>query len=295
MIDLEDLKTFLAIVDGGTLRAAARTRGVTPSLVSRRLAGLEERLGVTLIARSTRSSALTDAGRRLEGHAREVLGRLERAVDDMQGRAAEPKGHLRIAANHGYGSLRVAPVLASFLEAHPRVTAELVLDDIRAELIGHGFDAALRIGALPDSELRARAIDAYRVAVYAAPRYLERAGVPAHPDAIADHAGLELAAAAAHPWKLVGSTGTHVVRPVRRAVCSSGHALLEMAKAGLGLIAQPDFLVEAALAEGSLVRVLEGYAAPERVVHLVYPDTPFMPAHLRAFVDAMRGRAAAPR
>lgn len=288
MIDLEDLRTFLAIVDGGTLRAAARARGVTPSLVSRRLAALEARLGVTLLVRSTRSSSLTDAGRRLEAHAREVSGRLELAIDDMQGRATEPRGHLRIAAPHTYGSLRLAPVLADYLEQYSRVTLELVLDDVRAELIGHGFDAALRIGALPDSELRALPIEPYRVAIYGAPHYLSRVGVPATPEDLGAHAAIELSAAAAHPWRLVGPTGTHSVRPVRRATCSSGHALLEMAKAGLGLIAQPDFLVADAVKEGSLVRVLPEFAAPDRMVHLIYPHAPFMPAHLRSLVERIR-------
>lgn len=285
MVDLEELRTFIEIVDRGSLRSAALARNVTASLVSRRLAQLEERLGVQLIARTTRSISLTDAGERFEAHARAILDRLSDAVADMHGLSAQPRGHLRIAASHSYGSERVAPVLAKFLQQHPRVVGELVLDDVQADLIGHRFDLAIRIGTLPDSGLVARRLELYSMGLFAAPSYLAAAGTPQRAEELARHQAIELSVAAHHPWRLIGPAGDVQVRPMRRATGSTGHALLRMAEAGLGIIAQPTVLVADALTAGRLVRVLRDYTLPERTAHLIYRKSPQMPAHVRAFID----------
>ncbi len=287
MVELEDLRTVVEIVDGGSMRAAAVARGVTPSLVSRRLARLESRLGVTLIVRTTRSLSVTDAGRRFDRYAREILRRVTDVVDDMQGRGAQPRGLLRIAASTVYGSERVAPIFAAFLQEHPLVDGELVLDDVRADVIGNGFDAVIRIGTLKDSELVARPLEPYRMGLFAAPSYLRANGTPTVARDLEEHASIELGAAAARPWRLKGPDAQCRVRPRRRAVASGGYALLRMAEAGLGIIAQPHWLVSEALSKGTLVPLLTDHQLPKRTVHVLYRKSASMPAHLRAFIDAL--------
>lgn len=287
MIDVEDLRTFVDIVDGGSLRTAATKRGVTPSLVSRRLRQLESRLGVELITRTTRSLSLTDAGQRFDGHARDVLSRMADAVDDMQGRTREPRGLLRVAAPHSYGSERFAPVFSEFLLSHPQVTGELVLSDVRADLVGNGFDAAIRIGTLEDSDLVARPLEPYCMGLFAAPAYLARMGTPQSAEELTDHDAVELMAAAGRPWRLSGSAGQVVGRPRRKAVASNGHALKQMAISGLGIIAQPQVFVASEVASGALVPILTNYELPTRMVHLLYRRGRYMPAHLRAFVTVV--------
>lgn len=287
MLELEDLRTFVDIVDGGSMRAAARSRAVTPSLISRRVAQLESQLGVTLLVRTTRSLSVTDAGRRFERYAREILARVTDAVDDMEGRGAEPRGLLRVAASSVYGSERIAPVFAAFLREHPKVQGELVLDDVRADLIGNGFDAAIRIGTLKDSDLVARPLEPYRMGLYASPSYLREAGRPKLGSELREHASIELRAALTRPWRLTGPEGECRVRPRRRAVATSGHALLRMAEAGLGIIAQPHCLVRGSLDEGKLVPVLPKHQLPHRMTHVLYRKSAYSPAHLRAFVQRL--------
>lgn len=295
MLELEDLRTFVDIVDGGSMRAAARSRAVTPSLISRRVAQLESRLGVSLLVRTTRSLAMTDAGRRFERYAREILARVTDAVDDMEGRGTEPRGLLRVAASSVYGSERIAPILAAFLRENPNVEGELVLDDVRADLIGNGFDAAIRVGTLKDSDLVARPLEPYRMGLYASPSYLREAGRPRHGRELREHASIELRAAASRPWRISGPEGECRVRPQRRAVASSGHALLRMAEAGLGIIAQPLCLVEGSLEDGRLVRVLPKHELPNRMTHVLYRKSTYSPAHLRAFVQRLVSELGQPR
>ena len=184
---LDELALYLAIVDTGSLAAAARRTCRSPPSVTRQLSDLESRLGVRLIERNTRRLALTDAGRRLAEHARGLLSDFDSAMRDTSGDNIAPRGRLRLSAPLLFGYRYVTPVVFAYLAAYPDVSVEILLEDRPVDLIDEGIDVALRIAHLSDSSLVARRVGAVRRIVVASPIYLARKGVPERPENLADH------------------------------------------------------------------------------------------------------------
>ena len=281
------MSVFAAIVDGGSLSAAGRRLNVPLATVSRKLADLEAHLKTRLITRSTRKLVLTDAGRDYLDACRQILEQVDEAERVASGAYAKVKGQLVVAAPNVFGRLHVVPVAAAFLEAHPDVDIQLRLGDRNVNLIEEHVDVALRIGALPDSNLVASQVGTIRRVVCASPSYLERFGVPQSLDDLAAHRcitfdGLEAATA----WTFASADVPKRQARVRsRMTVSTADAAIEAAVLGLGLTRVLSYQVADALQEGRLVRVLIDEESPAVPASLIYPGQGRLPMKTRAFID----------
>jgi DNA-binding transcriptional LysR family regulator len=281
---LDELATFLAVLDAGSLAAAGRSVGRSPPAVTRILAGLEARVGERLIERTTRKLAPTEAGRRLADEARRVLAAYEAAVFPED--AGVLRGALRVTAPLVFGRRHVTPVIASFLEIHPRLSVELQLHDRNLDMIEEGLDVAVRIGALADSGLIVRRVGEVRSVIVAAPAYLERRGEPATPAELARHETIFSNARSIAPeWRLAGPGRGATVRLKPRFTINDVEAVLTAVRAGHGITRALSYQVADDLASGRLVRLMRDYEPPPVPVQLVTPSAQHMPPKTRAFLD----------
>lgn len=301
---LDEVRLLLAILEGGSLAEAGRRLGLSPPAVTRALAGLEERLGVRLVDRTTRHLAPTEAGRRLADHARRLLADYEEAMAEAAGEAAAPRGRLRIAAPLVFGRRHVAPIVTDFLDAQPAVTAELMLSDRPVDLVEEGVDVALRIGALAEGALVARRVGQLRRVLVACPDYLARRGTPTRPEELAGHETVLFSALGAAPeWRFAAPDGGPgggprgeaevMVRIAPRLVVTQAEAAVAAACAGRGVVRALSYQVADELAEGRLVRLLREWEPPPVPVQLVFPTARLMAPRLRAFLDLAAPRLAA--
>lgn len=279
---LREIEFFLAVAEAGSFAAAARTLRASPSAVSRAVASLEARLGARLILRTTRQLRLTEAGLRFHGRATEAVAALEAAGRDAAGEAAIPSGRLAIGAPVSFGRQALAPVLGTFLDAHPRVRGSLILADRVVNLVEEGIDVALRIGELSDSRLIARRVGQVRRPLVAAPAYLGRCGSPGSPPDLRHHAFIAFTGLM-RTESLTLAGQTVAVRP--RAEVNDAMAALALAEAGHGITILPSYLAREALAAGRLIEVLPDAALPARPAQLVFPELRLMAPAVRAFVD----------
>lgn len=281
---LDELATFLAVIETGSLAAAARRLRRSPAAVTRTLAALEARVGVRLIERTTRRLSVTEAGRRLAEEARTVLSAYQAAIAREE--AGPLRGQLRISAPLVFGRRHVAPVLSRFLDAHPLVSAELVLNDRNLDLVDEGLDVALRIGALADSRLVARKVGEVRRQVVAAPAYLARHGAPARPADLAEH---EIVYASTQPgpteWRFDGRLGREAVRLRPRLMVNAIEAAVAAVMEGRGVGRFFSYQVADELADGRLVRLLGEWEPPPIPVQVVTASARLMPPRARAFLD----------
>lgn len=289
---LEAMSVFAAIVDGGSLSAAGRRLNVPLATVSRKLADLEAHLKTRLITRSTRKLVLTDAGRDYLAACRQILEQVDEAERAAAGAYAKVKGQLAVAAPIVFGRLHVVPVAAAFLEQHAEVDIQLRLGDRNVNLIEEHVDVALRIGALPDSNLVATQVGTIRRVVCASPAYLERFGTPLSLEELAAHGcvtfdGLDAATA----WTFVARDGEHRAVPVRsRMTVSTADAAIAASVLGIGLTRVLSYQVADALREGRLVRVLADDEPPPVPASLIYPGQGRLPMKTRAFIDFAVGQ-----
>lgn len=281
------LRTFVRVAETGSFAGVAEEIGVTPAMVGRQVRWLETRLGVQLIARSTRRQSLTEAGRLFLDRASVVLGELQAAEESVARMRAVPRGRLRIDAPVTFGVEALAPLLPEFLSHYPEVQVDLTLTNRVVDLIEEGYDAVIRTGSLPDSNLMARRLADYELVMCAAPAYLETHAEPRTPHDLATHACLGFHPGTLHDtWTLVGPDDESVTVRVSGAFASnSGHALRHAALAGAGIILQGAALVADDLRVGRLVRVLPGYGPPPLPMHVLYAATRAVPPKLRAFLD----------
>jgi len=281
---LDELAVFVAVLETGSLAGAARRLRRSPAAVTRTLAALEARIGARLVERTTRRLAVTDAGRRLTDEARALLAAYDAA---MIGEADGPlRGLLRISAPLVFGRRHVAPVLAAFLEAHPQISAELVLNDRNLDMVDAGLDVALRIGALSDSSLVTRRVGEVRRVVAASPAYLGRRGTPEHPADLADH---EIIYSSTQPgpteWRFEGPRGPQTVRLRPRLMVNAVEPVVEAAVQGRGVTRVFSYQLADELADGRLVRLLGPYEPAPIPVQLVTVSARLMPPRVRAFLD----------
>jgi DNA-binding transcriptional LysR family regulator len=292
---LDDLALYLSIVDAGSLAGAARRTRRSPPSVTRRLNELERRLGVRLLERNTRRLALTDAGRRLAEHARNLLADFDNAMRDTTGEAAAPRGLLRVSAPLLFGRRHVTPIVLAYLAAYPAVTASLSLDDRPVDLIEEGIDVALRIAHLDDSSLVARRVGTVRRVFVASPGYLARKGTPRRPQDLAGHdIVLFVNHANTADWRFIDRSQQDVtVRVAARFQINRAEAAIVAARDGHGILSALSYQVAAELADGSLVRVLRRFERPSIPVQLVVPTARLMPPRVRTFLDFALPRLAA--
>jgi DNA-binding transcriptional LysR family regulator len=282
-VDLEDLRTFVEVADAGGVSPGARRLGLSKSIVSRRLARLEQALGVQLLSRTTRGAVLTEAGATLREHASRVAAELDAAQEAISPEG-DVRGLLRIAAPLTFGPTHLAPVFAELARRHPKLHVHAAYSDRFVDLAGEGFDAAVRLGLLPDSNLVARRICAIRGNLVASPGYIEAHGTPHTPDDLLSHEAL---LQGTESWRLLDRGKPIAVRPRGRFKADNGVALLAAALAGLGVVALPDFLIEEHLGSGALVALLPDYPPPEAGLFVVRPPGDFPPRKVRALVDIL--------
>lgn len=282
-MELDDLRAFIQVADAGGVSAGARRLGLPKSIVSRRLVRLEKELGVQLLARSTRGALLTEAGTTFREHAARITSELDSAEEAVSP-DGEVRGILRIAAPLSFGPSHLAPVLAELARRHPMLHVHAAYSDTFVDLVGEGFDAAIRLGHLPDSGLLARRICAFRGRFVASPAYIAAHGAPATPDDLLEHEALMQGT---EPWRFTQQDGTRTVHPRGRFKADNGASLLAAAIAGLGVAALPDFLIAAHIASGALQPVLTGYPPPEAGLYVVRPPAAFPSRKVRVLTEIL--------
>ena len=283
---IQEMAVFARVVGAGSLSAAARELGLSPAMVSRRLAALESRLGVRLINRTTRSLHLTDDGATYYEACARVLSDIEEADATVSAGRVEPRGPLRVALPASFGHQHIAPLIPSFAERYPQIQLALSLSDRNVNLIEEGFDLAVRIAHLEDSSLTARRLAPNRRVVCASPDYLKRHGAPRTPDELARHNCLTTSEFTMN-WDYKAPDGKPgSVRVTGRYACDNWEVVREWALAGLGIALNSTWDVHRLLAEGALVEVCRGYTFHSDVaIYAVYPSRRFLPAKTRVFIE----------
>lgn len=282
-MDLEDLRTFIEVADTGGVAPGARRLGLSKSIVSRRLTRLEEALGVQLVSRTTRGSALTEAGATFREHAARAVSEIETAQGSLSPQG-EVRGLLRIAAPLSFVTTRLAPVFAELAQRHPLLQVESSYSDRFVDLVGEGFDCAVRLGYLPDSSLIARRICSFRGRLVASPAYLATAGWPQTPHDLEHH---QAVAKKGEIWSLKDGQQTVTIRPRGRFLADNGEAVLAAALAGIGIAALPDFLIEDHIAAGRLTPLLDDCLPPDAGMYVVRPPGSLPPRKVRALIELL--------
>lgn len=294
--DLEALAIFAKVADSQSFSGAAETLGLSKATVSKAVTRLEQQLKTTLLHRTSRRFALTDAGRTLAARAAHMLAEAEGAVSEALDMSVTPRGLVRLAAPMSFGMAYVAPALPEFLATHPDVSIDLHLSDEVIDLVGGGFDCALRIAALADSSLTARKLRPVARALVASPSYLEQRGRPTHPDDLARHACLGYAyMPSPDTWRFTNDAGDEVVVHPRGPLrANNSDALTASLCAGLGLFPQPDFIYWKDVADGHLETVMTDWRLPPIALHLVAPSGGPRPARVTAFMDYLAAKFSGP-
>lgn len=266
-MDIEELRTFVEVADAGGVSPAARRLGVSKSIVSRRLFRLETELGAQLLARTTRGAALTEAGIAFRDHAARAYAEIERARDMLQP-AGDLSGRLRVAMPLSLGPTHFAPVLAEMARRHPRLQVQTCYSDRFVDVVTEGYDCAIRVGYLPDSNLVARRVGPIFGKFVASPAYVAAHGAPETPDDLVAHEAL---LQGTESWQLMDGERIVTVRPQGRFKADNGIALAAAAAAGLGIACLPDCLTAGHIAAGALVPVLARHPPPPAGAYVVRP------------------------
>ena len=300
MDKLKQLESFVSVATRGSLTAAAIAEGVAPAIMGRRLDGLEERLGVKLLLRTTRRLTLTHEGSAFLEDCQRLLADLANAEASVSAGGVKASGHLRITAPAGFGRRHVAPLVPRFRELHPEVTISLNLSDRVVDIAGEGFDCAVRVGDMPDSSLvSVRLADNRRLCV-ATPAYLKRYGTPLHPNELTKFHCLTLSSDASQTrgwaFTLRKAQGQEVIylKPAGPLDCSDGQVLHDWCLAGYGIAWRSTWEVEREIAAGVLLPVLENFAAPPNGIHAVFPQRKHLPLRVRLWVDFLKLHYGAP-
>lgn len=280
------MKTFVHIVEAGSLTGAAERLGVSLTAVVRTLAALEQEIGVRLLNRTTRRIALTDEGREYFERCRRLLADLEEAENALSDRQLTPSGRLAITAPVMFGRLHVAPVVTDFLVAYPEMRARLLLLDRVIDLLEEGIDLAIRIGPLPDSSLVAIPLGATGRVVCASPDYLARHGMPRHPADLVEHRAIRFTGlSSSSDWAFVRGSETQKVAVADSFAANQVDVALDACRKGLGCGRFLAYQVRELEAGGQLVRVLRDWEPEPVSVSLAYPHSRLLSPRIRAFVD----------
>lgn len=290
-----DLLIFARVAEAGSFSRAAERIGLPKSTVSRRIALLEEQLGERIMLRTTRRLTLTEFGQQLLLHARQLAAEVDAVKALTEHRQARPSGRLRVSMPSDFATMLLTDMLAAFIARHPAVSLELDLSPRRVDLLGESFDLAVRMGDLPDDALLvARRIAVFSSGLYAAPSYLAERGDPATPDDLAQHDALRILGRNGEPagWTLTNGSRSWQGVPSGRTAANAPDLLVNLARAGAGIAAVPDYFAQPGVLRGELRRVLPDWCMPSHTAWVVFPGRRLMPAKTRAFIDMLEAALA---
>lgn len=283
----QEMASFVAVVEAGSFVGAADAIGLSKAAVSRHVAELEQRLGARLLHRTTRRLSLTDDGQLFYARAKDMLAAIDEAESEISSRSGEPSGMLRINAPLTFGVLHLAPLWGRFAQLYPKVSLDIDLSDRVVDLVEEGYDLAVRITNLPNSQLVSRQLATTRMIACASPQYLAQHGTPTHPGELAQHEVISYSYFAARDeWTFTAPDDTPiVVRIHARIHANNGDTCRAAALDHQGIILQPDFIVADDLRRGDLVELMPGYRAMTLGIHAVYPSRKHLPIKTRRLVD----------
>lgn len=282
-MDIEDLDTFVAVADAGGISAAARRLGVSKSIVSRRLSRIEAELGTQLLARTTRGAALTEAGLTFRDHAARASAEIDTARESIRPTGGL-RGRLRVAMPLSIGPTHFAPALAEMAHRHPHLHIQSCYSDRFVDLIAEGFDCALRVGYLADSNLIAKRIVTIHGTLVASPDYIKTHGSPQTPDEIAAHEALMQGTEA---WQFLDGDAVVTVQPQGRFKADNALALASASAAGLGIAFLPDCITHGYVASGALVPIMTHYPPPPAGAFVVRPPGLHPARKIRVLIDTL--------
>jgi DNA-binding transcriptional LysR family regulator len=283
---LREISCFVSVVEAGSFVRAADIVGVSKAAVSRAVLDLEQRLGMRLLHRNTRSLSLTDAGHDYWQRCKHILEELAEADDVVSADGGQVVGQLRISAPHSFGILHLAPLWPDFMRLHPGIRLDIHLSDRMSDIVGEGFDLAIRIAQLQDSMLAQRRLAGTRIVACAAPAYLATHGTPVHPAELERHQVIAYSYFMhKDEWHFDGNEGPVAVRTRALMQANNGDTCLSAALAGMGIILQPDFLVAPYIARRQLVPILPAYPVREMGIYAVFSSQRHLPLKVRAMID----------
>jgi DNA-binding transcriptional LysR family regulator len=290
--DLDGMAMFVAVAEANGFRAAGDRLGVSGSAVSQALRRLEERLGVALVQRTTRSVHLTEAGERLYAAARPALEDLRAAVTAVGELSSEPRGTLRLHVAGAAESFLSGPLLAGFLDAHPQVRLDLLVSDEPLDIVAEGYDGGIRLGEVIDRDMIAVPVSGdLRLVVVGAPAYFARHRKPTHPRDLVEHDCINwhpTAKAPPYRWEFTENDGDFSVDVQARVLTNDPALNVRLARAGAGLTLGDESRVRDGIASGALVPVLEEFSTPFPGFYLYYPQRRHASPALRALIDYLR-------
>lgn len=282
-MDIEDLQTFVAVADAGGVSAAARRLGVSKSVVSRRLFRIEAELGIQLLARTTRGAALTEAGVTFRDHAARASAEMDTAREAILP-DGDLRGRLRIAMPFSFGPTHFAPVIAEMAKRHPRLHIHSSYSDRFVDLIAEGFDCAIRVGYLQDSNLIAKRVGPIYGKLLASPAYIKLHGAPETPEQVLNHPALMQGV---ETWQFTDGDGIITVQPQGSFKADNATALAAAAVAGLGIAWLPDCITYDHVVSGALVPIMTGYPPPPAAAYVVRPPGQHPARKIRVLTEMM--------
>ncbi|SPO65568.1 LysR family transcriptional regulator [Pseudomonas sp. JV241A] len=292
---LTSMGAFVMAAEAGSYASAALRLGMSPQMVAKHVAALEQRLGARLLNRTTRRQSLTELGSAYYERCKHILSEAQAADSLAQIMNETPRGKLKVSAPVTFGSYSLMPLVTDFLRQYPEVEIDLHLTDRFVDLVEEGFEVAFRIGPLGTSSLTARPLAPYRLVTCASPRYLAAQGTPRTPADLEQHECLGYAywsRPADREWQFVQGDTLHKVQVASRLQVNESRALMSAALDGFGIVLGPEDFLRPALQSGELVRVLADYQPPSRQMHLLYTANRQRTAKLRRFIDAVLARFA---
>ena len=284
-MDLNAIRIFVKVVQVGSFVQAARQLGIPGSTASAKLSALEQSLGVTLLQRTTRKLHLTQAGEAYFQHCLRALDEISSGEAQINSALRDPQGQLKVTAPIDWGGSCLMGLLSNFRKKYPKVNLEFNFTDQMIDLVGQGFDFAIRAGSLKDSGLIAKRLGFASWVPFASPGYLKKAGIPSHPKDLSTHACIHFTPFGEEPWTM--SKGISTVKvPTHSPIAGNDlHLSKALCLAGFGVALLPTFVCQAEIAAGKLIQILPEWSAYSDPIHLLYPRQKFISPKVRAFIE----------